>query len=417
MKICPNCNIEYNDDTSFCGNCGAQLVQKIDKQFCPYCGKELDNEYRFCPYSGKEISVKQNIQENTVEQPKVNKIYGVIKPVPNKVVYGIARPIQQKEEKKPSTGRNIFAIIVGIIGVIFGGLASGPIKIAMRGSYGSPATGITSSTMEAVLVLLLISAACCFLTEKLHPRWGKSLVWYVLTVMAGTGTFNPFIGFPGTVIIIIIAAYFGWKFSSKKQPIETSQDKVKVNTTNEPEFNSQDKKKKIITTIGICLIVAAVGGSIYYMGNQDKLPKERDYFNDPGWEYLFTTTNKDKLFFKKDEIKVETGIVDNYLDWKMANRSPRKGKIVNVWLRYVYTKDSKIFSKDSRAKLPTGTAFCQELVQFQLDDPHYVRYMEDHFYSKEGRWLDGKYLDKHWYRSNHTDFQDRVKIYVDIPKN
>ena len=126
---------------------------------------------------------------------------------------------------------------------------------------------------------------------------------------------------------------------------------------------------------------------------------------------------EDKLFFKKDEIKVETGIVDNYLDWKMANRSPRKGKIVNVWLRYVYTKDSKIFSKDSRAKLPTGTAFCQELVQFQLDDPHYVRYMEDHFYSKEGRWLDGKYLDKHWYRSNHTDFQDRVKIYVDIPKN
>lgn len=81
MKICSNCNKEYNDEFSFCPFCGSQYG-KIE---CPNCHKLLDTSCSFCGYCGhklvnnKELDTKENIKEES-DNNKINlpKIYNLI---------------------------------------------------------------------------------------------------------------------------------------------------------------------------------------------------------------------------------------------------------------------------------------------------------------------------------------------------
>lgn len=78
MKICPNCNSENDDTSKFCKNCGENLNQIVvkeeinenfnnestatntnnverPKQFCKYCGAQIDAEAEICPKCGVRL--------------------------------------------------------------------------------------------------------------------------------------------------------------------------------------------------------------------------------------------------------------------------------------------------------------------------------------------------------------------------
>ena len=79
MKKCPKCNIEYDDNDSFCPVCGGKLIPvdacpncgkpvNVNDVFCRHCGCRIEKEYRckkcnavipenskFCPECGEKI--------------------------------------------------------------------------------------------------------------------------------------------------------------------------------------------------------------------------------------------------------------------------------------------------------------------------------------------------------------------------
>lgn len=59
MKICPSCQVEYDDKFSFCNQCGSKLHEKVELVFCPYCGNRTETEGAFCPYCGKSLKDKK----------------------------------------------------------------------------------------------------------------------------------------------------------------------------------------------------------------------------------------------------------------------------------------------------------------------------------------------------------------------
>ena len=81
MKICSNCNKEFDDEFNFCPFCGSRYG-KIE---CPNCHKLLDASCSFCGYCGhklinnKELDTKGNIKEE-LDNSKINlpKIYNSI---------------------------------------------------------------------------------------------------------------------------------------------------------------------------------------------------------------------------------------------------------------------------------------------------------------------------------------------------
>ena len=59
MRICPYCGSPVEDDSLFCGNCGAALsapqAGPQDKVFCPACGEKLPANSAFCPNCGAAV--------------------------------------------------------------------------------------------------------------------------------------------------------------------------------------------------------------------------------------------------------------------------------------------------------------------------------------------------------------------------
>lgn len=56
MKICKNCNIEY-ETGNFCKKCGSELVEKEEQQefVCSECGMSLSSDFLFCPKCGTKV--------------------------------------------------------------------------------------------------------------------------------------------------------------------------------------------------------------------------------------------------------------------------------------------------------------------------------------------------------------------------
>ena len=55
MKICPKCSVEYEDKYSFCHHCGSKLQEKIEQNFCPFCGNKVETDGEFCPFCGNSL--------------------------------------------------------------------------------------------------------------------------------------------------------------------------------------------------------------------------------------------------------------------------------------------------------------------------------------------------------------------------
>ena len=74
MKICSNCNKEFDDEFNFCPFCGSQYG-KIE---CPNCHKLLNKASPFCGYCGHELIIKESdIKENNTK-PNLSNIYNMI---------------------------------------------------------------------------------------------------------------------------------------------------------------------------------------------------------------------------------------------------------------------------------------------------------------------------------------------------
>ena len=81
MRVCPNCNLEYEDKYAFCHHCGSKLQDKVEQIFCPYCGNKVETDGAFCPFCGNSL------EEDTT--PKVGNYTAPIDSshsVPNAIV-------------------------------------------------------------------------------------------------------------------------------------------------------------------------------------------------------------------------------------------------------------------------------------------------------------------------------------------
>src|SRR3990172_12400865 len=54
-KKCPACGKMYSEETKFCGEDGAQLVDMPAKMICPNCGKEGAQGEKFCKEHGIKL--------------------------------------------------------------------------------------------------------------------------------------------------------------------------------------------------------------------------------------------------------------------------------------------------------------------------------------------------------------------------
>ena len=69
MKVCPKCNLEYEDEFDFCSKCGYRLKDK--EKCCQFCGKVIKTDGEFCPYCGKFL--QSNIKKNYVKMQPLNR--------------------------------------------------------------------------------------------------------------------------------------------------------------------------------------------------------------------------------------------------------------------------------------------------------------------------------------------------------
>lgn len=386
MKICPSCNIEYNDDVRFCGHCGLPLIPKIEKPFCPHCGKELDNEYSFCPYCGKSISDSTNTQTNDTESQKVNKVYGIVKPVPNKVVYGIARPVQQ-QESKPSTGKIILSIIIGIIGIFSAFLITSPIKEAL---YGDPIKrmprGFTSDIVATIVILIIITAICCIVVEKIHKKWGKYLA--LITIEAASVTFTRLIGVAGVVVVVIIATYLEWKLYKKNNQVTS-----KTSNLNTKIQGPHDKRATILTVILGSIFVLILGMGLYASSDFNKPPEV-----EPTWKSLFDTEDGTRVYFNTETIRL----------FKDA-KHPELGTIADVELRFELS-DAQI--KEFKSTAPKNTAILEINDQFALNNLAKIKYISTSYLTKDNNLIEKENFNGNWEPRTTSHNEEAIRDYI-----
>ena len=55
MKICPQCDIECQDNMKFCPECGSKLEHKPN--VCPNCGTKYKGYQKFCVECGTKLEM------------------------------------------------------------------------------------------------------------------------------------------------------------------------------------------------------------------------------------------------------------------------------------------------------------------------------------------------------------------------
>ena len=98
MKICRNCNCEYEDNVNFCPQCGSKL--ESDK-FCSNCGKKLSPDAKFCPECGAKVELIQS------------------KPLPKKLSTTVAEPRKNSTTNWNYILKISFLALFAIISVLF----------------------------------------------------------------------------------------------------------------------------------------------------------------------------------------------------------------------------------------------------------------------------------------------------------
>lgn len=100
MKVCPNCQKEYDNTFAFCAECGSQLVDvqpNVEEQqpvapsikFCMHCGNKMNSNSAFCAACGTPVNAV-NVQSvnNTAVKPSINVNEYIDKIKSNETVMG-----------------------------------------------------------------------------------------------------------------------------------------------------------------------------------------------------------------------------------------------------------------------------------------------------------------------------------------
>lgn len=69
---CPECGGKVSDKAPACIHCGFPLKEEKRIKYCPYCGKENDEESEFCGYCGKSFVSSSNdkVVTSTVQEKR-----------------------------------------------------------------------------------------------------------------------------------------------------------------------------------------------------------------------------------------------------------------------------------------------------------------------------------------------------------
>lgn len=73
MKICKQCNIEYEDNMKFCPECGTKLENV--RNTCPNCGTEYKEGQKFCSECGYKLIDSISVQENINSNANIEELY------------------------------------------------------------------------------------------------------------------------------------------------------------------------------------------------------------------------------------------------------------------------------------------------------------------------------------------------------
>ena len=112
MKICPNCSVEYEDKYAFCHQCGGKLQEKIEQNFCPFCGNKVETDGEFCPFCGNSLeetgsSISNNVIKTSVEiQRQENTKEAVLPEAKIEKNYVKMTPLQGSEDKSNDSETN-----------------------------------------------------------------------------------------------------------------------------------------------------------------------------------------------------------------------------------------------------------------------------------------------------------------------
>lgn len=100
MKICPNCQKEYDNALAFCAGCGSQLVDAqpiVEEQqpvvtaikFCMHCGNKMNSNSAFCAACGTPVNaVTVQSVNSTAVRPNINVNEYIDKIKSNEMVMG-----------------------------------------------------------------------------------------------------------------------------------------------------------------------------------------------------------------------------------------------------------------------------------------------------------------------------------------
>lgn len=162
MRICPNCNLEYEDKYLFCHQCGSKLQEIIEQSFCPYCGNRIETEGDFCPYCGNSLSDEEITDSNRliVSAPSVSAKECSTSLSKTSETSNNANP---EEEKSGSVWGTVIEIVLLFLGALF----AKPFAHAMRNSqYSGPFFIFSIVVSVAVVIYFLYQVVCYFKKPK-----------------------------------------------------------------------------------------------------------------------------------------------------------------------------------------------------------------------------------------------------------
>lgn len=133
---CKNCNAQINDGSSFCSMCGQKVELETTqtnieqkKSYCNYCNNRIPKNSIFCAVCGKKIPENQRVDktspvvnDNSLQSNNVDQNNFPQGQQYNQRYYGSQPPFYSAPEfnKSKSTTGSIFAMFLGIIGLIIG---------------------------------------------------------------------------------------------------------------------------------------------------------------------------------------------------------------------------------------------------------------------------------------------------------
>lgn len=134
MKICPNCQLEYDEKYEFCHQCGSKLQIKEDRSFCHHCGKKIVTDGDFCPYCGKPLVYAKPMIDNPLSTEM-----GKNKPV-STVVQKKAVTKKNHNNVQKNDGSNSSKYLLNIVWLVFffaiATFGSKAVQEALRKGYG-----------------------------------------------------------------------------------------------------------------------------------------------------------------------------------------------------------------------------------------------------------------------------------------